>query len=104
MTSDWKKEQVVSEAIQLLIKNKGLKLKIHKMWVDNTYFNVELEYTIHKKTKIQEFGFVAKWFDPNCFEMSWIKELQIPANATDYQKVLLKIAYYFYKWYKEKSQ
>jgi len=98
------KEQVVLEAIQLLIKNKGLKIKVNKMWVDTGYFNVELEYTIHNITKLQDFGFVAQWFDPNYFEISWVRGLQVPANATDYQKVLLKLAYYFYKWYKEKCQ
>jgi len=98
------KEQVVLEAIQLLRKNKDIKINLNKTWVDSTFFNVEIEYTIHNITKLQQFGFVAKWFDPNCFEMSWVRDLQIPANATDHQRVLLKLAYYFYKWYKEKCR
>jgi hypothetical protein len=98
------KEQVILEAVQLLRKNKGLKIKLNKTWVDSNFFNLELEYTIRNETKLQEFGFVAKWFDPNDFSMSWIRDLQVPANVSDYQKVLLKIAYYFYKWYKEKCQ
>ena len=98
------KEQVVLDAIRLLIKNKGLRIRVNRMWVEGVFFSVELEYTINNKTKMQEFGFVAEWFDPNCFKMSWVRDLQLPANVTDYQKVLLKIAYYFYKWYKEKCQ
>ena len=98
------KEQVISEAIQLLVKNKGLDLKINRMWVDSWYFNVELDYVINGKEKRQKFGFVDKWFDPNYFEFSWVKNLQIPENANDYQRVLLKMSYYFYKWYKEACQ
>ena len=98
------KEQVISEAIQLLAKNKGLDLKINRMWADSGYFNVELDYVINGKEKRQQFGFVGKWFDPNYFEFSWVKNLQIPENANDYQRVLLKMSYYFYKWYKEACQ
>ena len=98
------KEQVISEAIQRLVKNKGLDLKINRTWTDNGYFNVELDYVINGKEKRQQFGFVGKWFDPNYFEFSWVKNLQIPENANDYQRVLLKMSYYFYKWYKEACQ
>ena len=98
------KEQVISEAIQLLVKNKGLDLKINRTWTDSWYFKVELDYVINGKEKRQQFGFVDKWFDPNYFEFSWVKNLQIPEKANDYQKVLLKMAYYFYKWYKEACQ
>ena len=98
------KEQVISEAIQLLVKNKGLDLKINRMWTDSGYFNVELDYVINGKEKRQKFGFVDKWFDPNYFEFSWVKNLQIPEKANDYQRVLLKMSYYFYKWYKEACQ
>ena len=98
------KEQVISEAIQRLVKNKGLDLKINRMWTDSGYFNVKLDYVINGKEKRQQFGFVGKWFDPNYFEFSWVKNLQIPENANDYQRVVLKMAYYFYKWYKEACQ
>ena len=54
------KEQVISEAIQRLVKNKGLDLKINRMWADSGYFNVELDYVINGKEKRQQFGFVGK--------------------------------------------
>ena len=98
------KEQVISETIQRLVKNKGLDLKINRMWTDSGYFNVELDYAINGKEKRQQFGFIGKWFDPNYFEFSWVKNLQIPENINDYQRVVLKMAYYFYKWYKEACQ
>ena len=98
------KEQVISEAIQLLVKNKGLDLKINRMWTDSGYFNVELDYIINGKEKRQKFGFVDKWFDPNYFEFSWVKNLQLPEKANDYQRVLLKMSYYVYKWYREACQ
>ena len=47
------KEQVISEAIQRLVKNKGLDLKINRMWTDSGYFNVELDYSIvHNITQL----------------------------------------------------
>ena len=98
------KEQVISEAIQRLVKNKGLDLKINRMWSDSGYFNVELDYVVNGKEKRQQFGFVGKWSDPNYFEFSWVKNLQLPEDTNDYQRVLLKMAYYFYKWYKEACQ
>ena len=103
MTKD-KKEKVVLEAIQRLVKNKGFDLKVNRMWADSSYFNVELDYVVNGKEKRQRFSFVGKWFDPNYFRISWIEDLQIPANANDYQRVVLKIAYYFYKWYKRECQ
>lgn len=98
------KEQVISEAIKRLVKTKGLDLKISRMWTNSGYFNVELDYVINGKEKRQRFGFIDKWFDPNDFEFSWVKNLQIPENINDYQRVVLKMAYYFYKWYKEACQ
>lgn len=98
------KEQVISEAIKRLVKTKGLDLKISRMWTNSGYFNVELDYAINGKEKRQRFGFIDKWFDPNDFEFSWVKNLQIPENINDYQRVVLKMAYYFYKWYKEACQ
>lgn len=98
------KEQVISEAIQRLVKNKGLDLKINRMWSDSGYFNVELDCVVNGNKRRQQFGFVGKWFDPNYFEFSWVKNLQIPKKANDYQRVLLKMSYYFYKWYKEVCQ
>ena len=103
MTKD-KKEKVVLEAIQRLVKNKGFNLKVNRMWADSWSFNVELDYVVNGTEKRGQFGFVAKWFDPNYFGLSWIADLQIPANANDYQRVVLKIAYYFYKWYKRDCQ
>ena len=98
------KEQVISEAIQRLVKNKGLDLKINRMWADSGYLFIELDYSVNGKEKRQRFGFDSRWFDPKYFEFSWVKNLQLPENANDYQKVLLKMAYYFYKWYKEECQ
>ena len=98
------KEQVISEAIQRLVKNKGLDLKINRTWTDSGYFNVEIDYVVNGNKRRQQFGFVSKWFDPNYFEFSWVKNLQIPEKANDYQRVLLKMAYYFYKWCKEACQ
>ena len=98
------KEQVISEAIQRLVKNKGLDLKINRMWADSGYINVEIDYVVDGNKSRQQFGFVSKWFDPNYFEFSWVRNLQLPKNANDYQRVLLKMAYYFYKWCKEACQ
>ena len=98
------KEQVISEAIRLLAKNKGIYLYINKIWSDDGYLFIELDYNAKGKEKRQRFGFDSRWFDPKYFEFSWVKNLQLPENANDYQKVLLKMAYYFYKWYKEECQ
>ena len=94
------KEQIILEAIQRLVKNKGFDLKINRMWADSLCFNVALDYVVNGKEKRQQFGFVSRWFDPNYFEFSWVKNLQIPTNLNDHQKVVLKLAYYFYNWYK----
>ena len=98
------KEQVISDAIKLLAKNKGIYLKINRMWADSWYFNVILDYDVNGKEKRQRFGFDSRWFDPKYFEFSWIKNLRLPKNANDYQRVLLKIAYYFYNWHKGECQ
>ena len=98
------KEQVISEAIQLLAKNKGIYLRVNKIWSDDGYLFIELDYNAKGKEKHQRFGFDSRWFDPNYFEFSRVKNLQLPENANDYQKVLLKMAYYFYKWYKEECK
>ena len=98
------KEQVISEAIRLLAKNKGIYLRVNKIWPDDGYLFIELDYNAKGKEKHQRFGFDSRWFDPKYLEFSWVKNLQLPENANDYQKVLLKMAYYFYKWYKEACQ
>ena len=95
------KEQVISEAIQRLTKNKGFDLKINRMWADSGYINVEIDYVVDGNKRRQQFGFVSKWFDPNNFNLIYIEDLKVPANMNDYQKVVLKIAYYFYKYYKQ---
>ena len=98
------KEQVISEAIQLLAKNKGIYLRVNKIWANSLYLFVDLDYNVDGKEKHQRFGFVSRWFDPDYFGFSWVNNLQLPENANDYQKVLLKMAYYFYNWYKEARQ
>ena len=98
------KEQVISEAIRLLAKNKGIYLRVNKIWANSLYLFVDLDYNVDGKEKHQRFGFNSRCFDPNYFEFSWAKNLHLPENANDYQKVLLKMAYYFYKWYKEECQ
>ena len=100
----YEKEQVISEAIQLLAKNKGIYLRVNKIWANSLYLVVDLDYNVDGKEKHQRFGFDSRWFDPDYFEFSWVKNLQLPENANDYQKVLLKMAYYFYNWYKEECQ
>ena len=50
------KEQVISEAIQRLVKNKGLDLKINRMWADSEYLFIELDYSVNGKEKRQRFG------------------------------------------------
>ena len=98
------KKQVISEAIRLLAKNKGIYLRVNKIWANSLCLVIDLDYNVDGKEKHQRFDFDSRWFDPNYFEFSWVKNLQIPENANDYQKVLLKMAYYFYKWYKEECQ
>ena len=98
------KEQVISEAIELLAKNKGIYLRINKIWANSLYLFVDLDYNVDGKEKHQRFGLPSRWFDPDYFGFSWVKNLQLPENANDYQKILLKMSYYFYKWYKEACQ
>ena len=100
--TDTEKEQVITEVIQRLVKNKGLNLSIAKMQSNKSksYFEVVLNYTIHSEERQQRFGFVKYWFDPNDLSYSFHKGLQIPADLNDHQKVVLKLAYYFYNWYK----
>ena len=94
------KEQIIVEVIQRLKKNKGFDLKINRIWADSGYINVEIDYVADGNKRRQQFGFTSKWFDPNYFDLLYIKDLQIPANINDHEKVVLKIAYYFYKYYK----
>ena len=98
------KEKVISEAIRLLAKNKGIYLHVNKIWANSLYLVVDLDYNVDGKEKHQRFGFNSSCFDPDYLEFSWAKNLQLPKNANDYQKVLLKMAYYFYSWYKEECQ
>ena len=98
------KKQVISEAIRLLAKNKGIYLHINKIRVGSLNLFVDLDYNVNGKEKHQRFDFGPRWCDPDYFGLSWTKNLKLPKNANDYQKVLLKMAYYFYKWYKEACQ
>lgn len=98
--TDTEKEQVITEVIQRLVKNKGLNLSINKMRATKNYFDVILNYVVHGEERQQRFGFVKYWFDPNDLSYSFHKGLQIPADLNDHQKVVLKLAYYFYNWYK----
>ena len=98
------KKQVISEAIRLLAKNKGIYLRINKIRVGSLYLVVDLDYNVNGKEKHQRFDFGPRWCDPDYFGFSWVKNLRIPKNANDYQKVLLKMAYYFYNWYKEECK
>ena len=98
------KEQVISEAIRLLAKNKGIYLRINKIRAESLYLFVDLGYNVDGKETHQGFYFGPRWCDPDYFGFSWVKNLRIPKNANDYQKVLLKMAYYFYKWYKEECK
>ena len=98
------KEQVISEAIRLLAKNKGIYLRINKIQAESLYLFVDLGYNVDGKETHQGFYFGPRWCDPDYSGFSWVKNLRIPKNANDYQKVLLKMAYYFYKWYKEECK
>ena len=96
------KEKVITDAIQRLVKNKGLNLSINKMHATKNYFDVILNYTAHNEEKQQWFSFSNPWFDdPDDLHSEFYKDLQLPANLSDYQKIVLKIAYYFYSWYKK---
>ena len=95
------KKQVISEAIRLLAKNKGIYLHINKIRVGSLNLFVDLDYNVNGKEKHQRFDFGPRWCDPDYFGLSWAKNLKLPKNANEYQKVLLKMACYFYNWYKE---
>ena len=49
----YEKEQVISEAIQLLAKNKGIYLCVNKIWADDGYLFIELDYNAKEKEKRQ---------------------------------------------------
>ena len=51
------KEQVISEAIRLLAKNKGIYLRINKIQAESLYLFVDLDYNVGGKEKHQRFGF-----------------------------------------------
>ena len=65
---------------------------------------VDLGYNVDGKETHQGFYFGHDWCDPDHLGFDKVKNLKLPKNANDYQKVLLKMAYYFYKWYKEECQ
>ena len=98
------KEKVISEAIRLLAKNKGIYLRINKIQAESLYLFVDLGYNVDGKETHERFYFGPSWCDPDCLWCDEVKNLKLPKNANDYQKVLLKMAYYFYKWYKEECQ
>ena len=52
MTST-EKEKVITDAIQRLVKNKGLNLSINKMHATKNYFDVILNYTANGEEKQQ---------------------------------------------------
>ena len=54
------KEQVISEAIRLLAKNKGIYLRINKIRAESLYLFVDLGYNVDGKEKRQRFGFVSR--------------------------------------------
>ena len=101
MTST-EKEKVITDAIQRLVKNKGLNLSINKMHATKNYFDVILNYTANGEEKQQWFSFSNPWFDDSDdLNSTFYKDLRLPTNLSDYQKIVLKIAYYFYNWYKK---
>ena len=51
------KEQVISEAIRLLAKNKGIYLRVNKIWANSVYLIIDLDYNVDGKEKRQRFGF-----------------------------------------------
>ena len=54
------KEQVISEAINLLAKNKGIYLHVNKIWANSLYLVIYLDYNVDGKEKRQQFGFVSR--------------------------------------------
>ena len=51
------KEQVISEAIRLLAKNKGIYLRINKIRAESLYLFVDLDYNVDGKETHQGFYF-----------------------------------------------
>ena len=51
------KEQVISEAIGLLAKNKGIYLRVNKIWANSLCLVIDLGYNVDGKEKRQRFGF-----------------------------------------------
>ena len=51
------KKQVISEAIRLLAKNKGIYLHINKIRVGSLNLFVDLDYNVNGKEKHQRFDF-----------------------------------------------
>ena len=51
------KEQVISEAIRLLAKNKGIYLRINKIQAESLYLFVDLSYNVDGKETHQGFYF-----------------------------------------------
>ena len=47
----YEKEQVISEAIELLAKNKGIYLCVNKIWANSIYLFIELDYNVNGKEK-----------------------------------------------------
>ena len=98
------KEQVIRDAVGLLNKIHHLNFTINKMWNNGVYSSVQLGYVKNGKNSIQDFGFTRQWFDPEDFHMSYCKDLKVPPNSTDMQKVTLKLAYYFYNWFNKEAE
>ena len=51
------KEKVISEAIRLLAKNKGIYLRINKIQAESLYLFVDLSYNVDGKETHQGFYF-----------------------------------------------
>ena len=54
------KKRVISEAIQRLAKNKGIYLRVNKIWANSLCLVIDLDYNVEGKEKRQRFGFVSK--------------------------------------------
>ena len=51
------KERVISEAIQRLAKNKGIYLRVNKIWANSLCLVIDLDYNVDGKEKHQRFDF-----------------------------------------------
>ena len=51
------KKQVISEAIRLLAKNKGIYLRVNKIWANSLYLVIDLDYNVDGKERRQRFDF-----------------------------------------------